>query len=32
MIPRGTQGSEEIMLDNGIKQEIRLALGLGAKL
>ncbi|GAA5972624.1 hypothetical protein JCM21900_006766 [Sporobolomyces salmonicolor] len=25
-------GSEEIMLDNGIKQEIRLALGLGAKL
>ncbi|GAA5928438.1 hypothetical protein JCM3775_000611 [Rhodotorula graminis] len=25
-------GSEEIMLDNGIKQELRLALGLGAKL
>ncbi|GAA5946673.1 hypothetical protein JCM3765_000344 [Sporobolomyces pararoseus] len=25
-------GSEEIMLDNGIRQEIRLALGLGAKL
>jgi len=26
------QGSEEIMLDNGIKQELRLVLGLGAKL
>ncbi|BGP42559.1 hypothetical protein JCM10450v2_006664 [Rhodotorula kratochvilovae] len=25
-------GSEEVMLDNGIKQELRLALGLGAKL